>query len=233
MKKTTKPQTKPPVDREAVRVLAIELGAREAARRLGLNPNTVLSWAKRYNWNLPKRKGGATLKSAAAITLQSKPGDVLIASHKELEGATKTGLMLTAAKAATKAAQNPPLDVSSTSQFRDLATSSGRIFGWNAKAGPQTFNQVVISQEQLKQIGMLRDSTSPEEQEELSKKVLAMTPEEWEEFRRETKEWLERGQNMEQRKLPPTPPGPVTYEMKIRGDGGGVKITGQESNSHD
>jgi len=36
---TTKPQTKPPVDREAVRVLAIELGAREAARRLGLNRN--------------------------------------------------------------------------------------------------------------------------------------------------------------------------------------------------
>jgi transposase-like protein len=40
---TTKSQTKPPVDREAVRVLAIELGAREAARRLRLNPNTVLS----------------------------------------------------------------------------------------------------------------------------------------------------------------------------------------------
>jgi transposase-like protein len=47
MKKTTKPQTKPPVDREAVRILAIELGAREAARKLGLNENTVLSWARR------------------------------------------------------------------------------------------------------------------------------------------------------------------------------------------
>ena len=32
-KETSKPQTKLPVDREAVRVLAIELGAREAARR--------------------------------------------------------------------------------------------------------------------------------------------------------------------------------------------------------
>ena len=74
---TTKSQTKPPVDREAVRVLAIELGAREAARRLGLNPNTVLSWAKRDNWKLPSRKGGATKASANAITLRSKPGDVL------------------------------------------------------------------------------------------------------------------------------------------------------------
>jgi transposase-like protein len=53
---TTQSQTKPPADREAVRVLAIELGAREAARRLGLNPNTVLSWSKRYNWELPNRR---------------------------------------------------------------------------------------------------------------------------------------------------------------------------------
>jgi Putative ATPase subunit of terminase (gpP-like) len=51
---TTKPQTKPPADRESVRVLAIELAAREAARKLGLNENTVLSWARRENWNLPK-----------------------------------------------------------------------------------------------------------------------------------------------------------------------------------
>src|SRR4029077_10548924 len=99
-KETSKPQTKLPVDREAVRVLAIELGAREAARRLGLNPNTVLSWAKRDNWKLPNRKGGATEASANAITLQSKPGDVLIATHKELETKTKTALMQTVAKAA-------------------------------------------------------------------------------------------------------------------------------------
>jgi hypothetical protein len=137
-KKTTKPQTRPPVDREAIRVLAIELGAREAARRTGVNENTILSWSRRYKWDLPKRTGGPK-----AIELQSKPGDVLIASHKELDGATKTGLMLTAAKAATHAAQKPPLDVSNTSQFRDLTNSSSRIFGWGAKAGPQTqFNKL-------------------------------------------------------------------------------------------
>ena len=102
---TTKPQTKPPVDREAVRVLAIELGAREAARRLGLNPNTVLSWAKRYNWELPNRKGGVTKASANAITLQSKPGDVLLTVHKELEGRTKTGLAQATAKASEHAAK--------------------------------------------------------------------------------------------------------------------------------
>ena len=225
--KTTKPQTKPTVDWEAVRVLAIELGAREAARRLGIKESTVLSRARRDEWNLPKRKGGATLKKASAITLQSKPGDVLIASHKELEGATKTGLMLTAAKAATKAAQNPPLDVSNTSQFRDLTNSSTRIFRWNTKAGSQTqYNQVVISQEQLRQLGMLRESVAEEETPEDAKERIERlsTPEGQEELRRTASEWLGREQNMEQPKLPPTSSAPEIYEVTIRGDGGGVKV---------
>jgi hypothetical protein len=146
----------------------------------------VLSWARRENWNLPKRTGGPK-----AITLQSKPGDVMIASHKELEGATKTGLMLTAAKAATKAAQNPPLEVANTSQFRDLANSSSRIFGWNTKTGPQThFNQVVISREQLAEIRALRASTTEEEKDEIAKRLA--TREGQEELRRIGTELQER-----------------------------------------
>jgi hypothetical protein len=156
-------QTKPPVDREAVRVLAIELGVREAARRLGLNPNTVLSWAKRYNWELPNRKGGATKASANAITLQSRPGDVLLATHKELETTTKTALMQTTAKAAANAAQKPPLDVTNTSQLRDLAQSAARVFGWDKPlVSPAVhFNQLCITQEQLEQIRQLRATDSP------------------------------------------------------------------------
>jgi hypothetical protein len=158
MKKTTKSQTKPPVDREAVRVLAIELGAREAARRLGLNPNTVLSWAKRDNWELPNRKGGATKASAKAITLQSKPGDVLLATHRELEERTKSGLAQATARAAEGAAKaEKPIDVSNTSHLRDLAASAARIFGWDSdEPGVQLNQQFVISQEQLEQIRQLR-----------------------------------------------------------------------------
>jgi hypothetical protein len=156
--------------------------------------------------------------------LQSKPGDVLIASHKELEGTTKTALMQTAAKAATKAAQNPPLDVSNTSQFRDLANSSSRIFGWNTKTGPQThFNQVVISRQQLAEIRALRASRTEEEKDEIAKRLA--TREGQEELRRIGTELQERAQNTEQPVLPPTPPGPPEiYEVTIRGDGGGVKV---------
>jgi hypothetical protein len=129
--KTTKSQTKPSIDWEAVRVLAIELGAREAARRLGLNESTVLSRARRDKWKLRKRKGGATLKNASAITLRSKPGDVLIATHKELETTTKTALMQTAAKAAQQAIQNSPLDVSNIGELRDLVAAAAKVFGWD------------------------------------------------------------------------------------------------------
>jgi transposase len=128
----TKTQTKPAVDREAVRVLAIELGAREAARRLGIKESTVLSWARRYDWKLPKRKGGAI----SAIKLHSKPGDALIVAHEELEEATKTALMQTLAKAAQQVAGKPGLDVSNTAQLRDICLAAARIFGWDGK--PQT-----------------------------------------------------------------------------------------------
>jgi hypothetical protein len=161
LKKTTKSQTKLPVDREAVRVLAIELGAREAARRLGLNPNTVLSWAKRDNWELPNRKGGATKASANAITLQSKPGDVLLATHKELEERTKSGLARATARAAEAAANAAePLPVGNTAQLRDLAASAARVFGWDQ--GPHTAVQVntgfKLTMEQLEEIRALCDS---------------------------------------------------------------------------
>jgi putative ATPase subunit gpP of terminase len=162
-------QSKPPVDREAVRVLAIELGAREAARRLGLNPNTVLSWAKRDNWKLPNRKGGATKASANAITLRSKPGDVLLQTHKELEDRTKSGLAQATARAAEAAAEAAePLPVSNTSHLRDLAASAARIFGWDKtdKPGVQLNQQIVISADQLEQIRQLRAVPEPEQLQE-------------------------------------------------------------------
>ncbi|SRR5436190_7234805 len=154
---TTKPKTKP--DREAVRVLAIELGAREAARRLGLNEDTVCSWARRYNWNLFQRKNGRPSTDLAS-TLHTQPGDVLLAEHKSLETKTKTALAQATARAAESAAKaEKPIEVTSTAHLRDLASASARIFGWDGDRGSAvTLNQVVVSQEMLEQIRALRTS---------------------------------------------------------------------------
>jgi hypothetical protein len=43
--------TAAPVNKEAIRVLVIQHGQREAARIAGLNEDTVCSWAHRYGWS--------------------------------------------------------------------------------------------------------------------------------------------------------------------------------------
>src|SRR5258708_15599086 len=124
-KETIKPQTQPPVDRESVRLLAIELGVREAARRCGLSEDRVRKWSSRYKW-LEQR---APNQQEAVVTTVTAPGDILLQEHRELETNTKTALMQTAAKAAVSAAQKPALDGSTTAHLTDLAHRAPRLFG--------------------------------------------------------------------------------------------------------
>jgi uncharacterized protein YjcR len=158
MKKTTKPQTRRPVDREGVRLLAMEIGASAAARKLGLNYNTVRSWAKRYNWgDLPERAGRPAIVPATDL---QRPGDILLQEHKSLETKTKTALARATAAAAERVSTQPPLEVHNPAQLRDLAQSAARVFGWNTD-GPQVQlnQQVVVTQEQLEQIRQLRGAS--------------------------------------------------------------------------
>jgi len=80
---TTRPQTKPPVSREAVRILALSIGAREAARRLGIKESTLLSWSHRLKWKLPRHKVGRP-----PLDLKISPGDVLL-DYKRRGGLTR------------------------------------------------------------------------------------------------------------------------------------------------
>jgi hypothetical protein len=97
------------VDRESVRLLAIELGVREAARRCGLSEDRVRKWSSRYKW-LEQR---SPKQQKAVVTTVTKPGDVLIATHKDLEERTKSGLARATARAAEAAAKaEKPIDVS-------------------------------------------------------------------------------------------------------------------------
>jgi hypothetical protein len=138
-------------------MLAVEIGLNEACRKLDVPIPTGKSWARRGGWKLPKRPGGRPCRTLSASSL-NPIADALIATHKELETTTKTALIQTTAKAATHAAQKPPLDVSNTSHLRDLAASAARIFGWdkNDKPEVQLNQQFVITQEQLERIRQLR-----------------------------------------------------------------------------
>ena len=93
---TTKSHSKPPVSREAVRMLAVSIGAREAARRLGMNESTLLSWSHRLKWKLPRRKVGRP-----PLDLKVSPSDVL-SEYKLRGGLTRMDIYKAAAGAAER-----------------------------------------------------------------------------------------------------------------------------------
>jgi transposase len=93
---TTKSQTKRPVSREAVRILAFSIGAREAARRLGIKESTLLSWSHRLKWKLPRHKVGRP-----PLDLKVSPSDVLL-EYKRRGGLTRTDVARAVAGAAER-----------------------------------------------------------------------------------------------------------------------------------
>lgn len=93
-------QTKRPADREAIHILAYSIGAREAARRLGIKESTLLSWSHRLKWKLPQRKVGRP-----PLELKVSPGDVL-RDYKLRGGLTRTDMYKAAAGAAERLARH-------------------------------------------------------------------------------------------------------------------------------
>lgn len=78
---------------------------------------------------------------------------MLDATHKELEGATKTALMQTLAKAAQQVSGKDALEISNTAQLRDICLAAARIFGWtgDSQVNVAVNNQVnVVCNEQTR-----------------------------------------------------------------------------------
>jgi len=144
-------------------MLAVEIGLNEACRKLDVPIPTGKSWARRGGWRLPKRPGGRPGRTLSASSL-NPIADALVATHKELEQRTKSGLARATARAAEATAKAAkPLGVSNTSQLRDLAVSAARIFGWDNKDKPgvQLNQQFVLTQEQIERIREAADADDP------------------------------------------------------------------------
>lgn len=83
------------VDREAVRVLVVAIGVREAARQMGLSENTVLSWANRGGWLQSVADARAIRDARNAPAMQSpaiNPADALQNTLLERRNRTKLAL---------------------------------------------------------------------------------------------------------------------------------------------
>ncbi len=100
------------IDKEAVRLLAIEIGLRPAARQLGLNEDTVCSWASRGNWFV------APANPQTLQAPQAKPGDILLNELREHERETRMSL----AKAARRMAEEAETaDLDNAKEVHDVA----------------------------------------------------------------------------------------------------------------
>ncbi len=72
----TRERVKLDVDREQVRMLVVDVGCHEAARRLGLNEGTVRQWDVRYKWtaDIPRAKP-LPVSRVQPVTLVTSPAN--------------------------------------------------------------------------------------------------------------------------------------------------------------
>jgi hypothetical protein len=164
---------KAPVNKEAFKMLAIEIGLNEAARRLGIPIPTAKSWARRGKWNLPRRKGGGRPK-AYPVSSQHPVADALDASREELLDTASTAILRAIAKTATEAAKKGALDVATVSELSQLANALARARGDKSQVNVAVSNQVglgvVVTEEQrneliarLKRLQAMRDDSEKQD----------------------------------------------------------------------
>ena len=166
------------INKEAVHMLYIELGATEAASRMGIKKGTVTKWASRYGWSkqraVPLKPGRPPLSQIVAepVSGQLEAGSepvqcpvsgavsgpaALKEAHAALNGRTRTALAQATAAAAEQVAAAGFRPVANAAEFQKLAAAASRIFAWDeGKSTGDTYNTLVITPEQLKQIGMLQ-----------------------------------------------------------------------------
>ena len=83
-----------PVSKEEVRLLAIEYGVREAARKLGLSEDRVRQWSSRHKWfSKPDVQ-------KSIVTTVTKPADIVLDELADNERETRLSLSRYARRAA-------------------------------------------------------------------------------------------------------------------------------------
>ncbi len=120
------------VNKEAVRLLVIQHGQREAARIAGLNEDTVCSWAKRYGWSIASKPQARTGDTQLIAQIADELG--------EHERKTKLGLATYASKQAKHLSENGKL--SDSGHFKNVAGGASIVHRWDAKTD-QSQNVVV------------------------------------------------------------------------------------------
>jgi transposase len=127
--------TATPVNKEAIRVLVIQHGQREAARIAGLNENTVRSWARRYKWSTPNSASKVQPNGHSPLTAH------LESEMQRKERETRLGLATYAEKQSKHLATKGKLKDSG--HFKNVTSGAGILHKWDAKE--QNQGNVVVN----------------------------------------------------------------------------------------
>lgn len=134
------------VDRESVKTLAIAIGVRKAARRLGLNEDRVLQWSKRGNWLKPTAQPP---KQGDVITVIS-PSQALAETLNDHETETRLSLARSTRRLAKDSEEATLRDAD---KVYTVAKTAGIVHGWGNDKAQAGFSLNVLNLGQL-QIGV-------------------------------------------------------------------------------
>ena len=122
-------QSSPKVNKEAIKTLVVAYGPREAARRSGLNEDTVCAWAARKGWKQIR-------KIPQAICKQD-PADALASTLLQDSEATRIGFSIASRKAAESLAERSAgylLDKDTAQAAKHWHGVAAGTHGWEAKS---------------------------------------------------------------------------------------------------
>ena len=132
------------VDWPAVRVLAVAVGVREAARQMGISEDAVRQRSKREGW-MASPKTVAQRALAKPVTSVSptalSPADALANVLQEHERETKLSLARSARRMAKDAEQ---ATLRESGHVKEVAQTAAIVHRWGENKGPQAILNVAL-----------------------------------------------------------------------------------------
>ena len=117
--------------REQVRMLAMQIGYRAAARECGLSEDRVRQWAHRYGWSLPHKLARTEDALSPSVT---RPAEALQKRLQHDNESTRLSLSTAVRKGAAALAERDGEDVLNVSRrMKDVVDSASTLHGWNDK----------------------------------------------------------------------------------------------------
>ncbi len=115
------------VNREAVRILALEHGLKRASELSGVNYETVRKWSQRQHWN-------STVQHSKAIVPSVPIGDNVASELQSCERETRLSLARSAKRLSSDAEH---VSLRDSQHVHNVAKTAALVHGWEGKSQSQ------------------------------------------------------------------------------------------------